>query len=156
MKDICPKQKADISVLNYTKMNEQFYNRGRSDALRKLPANPCSATPDEYNHYMNGYNSVQQEDSRDVPDSLVKIIGSFQKIMKSHEKGLLAEVDQFISSGCKDSNKIALMLDYYIGFVDAGFGEVPARKLLEYYAAIDKKGAKYYQKEIFGKKKSKD
>ncbi len=61
MKDICPKQKADIEVLNPIKMNEQFYNRGRSDSLRKLPANPCSSTPDQYNHYMNGYNSIQQK-----------------------------------------------------------------------------------------------
>lgn len=45
----------------------QFYNLGRTDHLRKLPANPMGSgagNHDQYNHYMNGYNSIQQNDSQ--------------------------------------------------------------------------------------------
>lgn len=41
----------------------QFFNTGRSDALAKRMANPSTAgvsKPEEYNEYMNGYNSVQE------------------------------------------------------------------------------------------------
>jgi hypothetical protein len=43
-------------------MAGRFYDKGRQDALTRTIANPITAgaaTPQDYNEYMNGYNSVQ-------------------------------------------------------------------------------------------------
>lgn len=132
-------------------MEESFYERGRADCLRRLAANPNSAganNPNQFNSYMNGYNSV---DNKGI-DELVKLIGKLSRSLKSKDGALEKEVDSIIKSGCKDKNAIELQLDYYVGFVGFGFGKKAAKKLLDYYETIDKKGARYYRKEIFGKK----
>lgn len=68
--------------------NEQFYNRGRSDALRKLPVNPGQGTPEQHNHYMNGYNSVQSKKYSDLSGGIIEIIET-HRAMQSKE-GLIS------------------------------------------------------------------
>jgi len=135
--------------------SEQFYEMGRSDCLRRLLANPNSAgakDPNQFNDYMNGYNSAEEIPKKDGIDDLVETIKSLLDSFKSKDGPLEKEVSGLIKSGCKDKHFIELQLDYYVGFVEFGFGKKAAKMLLDYYETIDKRGARYYRKEIFGKK----
>jgi hypothetical protein len=63
-------------------MVAEFYNRGRTDCLRRLPANPKASNPIEYNDYMNGYNSVQQhgQDYNETFEGICEIIRRMQNL----------------------------------------------------------------------------
>jgi len=67
-------------------VNEQAYHRGRSDALRKLPANPGQGTPEQYNHYMSGYNSVHQTTYQETLQSIIEIVENHRA--RSTKEGL--------------------------------------------------------------------
>ena len=58
-------------------MTGEFFNRGRMDALRKLPANPHGAGTfggEQYNQYMSGYNSVPQTDYSGTLRDIIKLV----------------------------------------------------------------------------------
>lgn len=68
-------------------MVNDFYNRGRNDCMRKLPANPNNAGvshPQEYNDYMSGYNSVQSVTYSDLSRNIIEIVET-SRAMQSKE-----------------------------------------------------------------------
>ena len=93
------------------KMISGFYYRGRADSLARLPANPSSAgaaDPQDYNTYMNGYNSVNCNLSPN-PD-LTKVRKSLTEDLSSHIRELLAESVRGPADSITDVDR-AILLD---------------------------------------------
>jgi hypothetical protein len=67
-------------------MGSRFYYCGRSDALSGLIPNPLrynSSNPQEYNDYMNGYNSV----SGLKQSNMEEMLEDFKEILKFKTDG---------------------------------------------------------------------
>lgn len=68
-------------------MVDDFYYIGRADHLQNLMANPFSrgvSTPQQYNTYMNGYNSVNNSNEKKL---------DLRKILKNGLKDKLRKQD---------------------------------------------------------------
>ncbi len=97
--------------------NEQYYNLGRADSLRKLPANPMGSgagTPDQYNHYMNGYNSVQEQRDFAVVEKFLSrpfsILDPLKKTSTALEKIVVSGLEfclKAISNESKSGNSLS-------------------------------------------------
>lgn len=67
-------------------MENNFYSRGQSDCLKKLPANPGQCTPTERNDYTNGYNSVKDIVQRKLFKKLTDVTSSLTRFLEDAGK----------------------------------------------------------------------